>query len=163
MNLVQRIEHRILMVRGEKVMMDSDLAMLYGVSVKALKQAVRRNRERFPADFMFELTWEETQAASRSQIVTMKRGENLKYRSYAFTEQGVAMLSSVLRSERAIRVNVEVMRTFVKQRRMMEGHADLVRKIRAMEKKYDARFKAVFDAIGELMEPSRSRIGFHRS
>jgi hypothetical protein len=162
MNLIQEVENRILVVRGEKVIMDTDLAMLYGVSAKALKQAVRRNRERFPADFMFELTWEESRAALRSQIVTIKRGEHLKYRSYAFTEQGVAMLSSVLRSERAIRVNIEIVRTFVRQRKMIETHADLARKINSLERKYDAQFKGVFDAIRELMESSKGRIGFHR-
>ena len=161
MNLVQRVEHRILIVRGENVMLDSDLAVLYGVSAKSIKQAVRRNLDRFPADFMFELTWEEARAASRSQSVTLKRGENIKFRPYAFTEHGVAMLSSVLRSKRAIRVNIEIVRTFVRQRRMMETHADLVRRINSLERKYDARFKAVFDAIRGLMEPARARIGFH--
>jgi len=161
-NLIQKVEHRILTVRGENVMADADLAMLYGVSAKGLKQAVRRNRERFPADFMFELTWDETKAALRSHTVTLKRGGHLKYRPYVFTEQGVAMLSSVLRSERAIRANIEIMRIFVRQRRMMETHAELVRKIRAMEKKYDERFRVVFDAIRDLMEPLKAPIGFHR-
>ena len=163
MNLIERVEHRILLFRGEKVMMDSDLAGLYGVSVKSLKQAVRRNPERFPADFMFELTWLETRAALRSQSVTLKRGRHQKFRPYVFTEQGVAMLSSVLRSERAIRVNIEIMRIFVKHRKMVESHAGLVRKINALERKYDEQFRAVFDAIRELMQPVKPRIGFQRS
>jgi len=162
MNLIQKVENRILMIRGEKVMMDADLARLYGVSAKSLKQAVRRNQERFPADFMFELTWEETRTALRSQIVTLKRGQHHKYRPYAFTEHGVAMLSSVLRSERAIRVNIEIIRIFVKQRRMVESHAGLVRKINALQRKYDEQFRVVFDAIRELMQPLKPRIGFQR-
>ena len=162
MNLLHRIETRILMVRGERVMMDVDLAALYRVGTKALKQAVRRNRERFPADFMFELTWEEAGTGPRSQSVTLNRGGNLKFRPYAFTEQGVAMLSSVLRSERAIRVNIEIMRTFVKQRRMMESHMGLARKINALERRYDEQFRVVFDAIRGLMQPPKPPIGFHR-
>ncbi len=160
---IERITRAILLIRGHKVMLDTDLAELYDVETKALNQAVKRNRGRFPADFMFQLTWEEAEK-SRSQIVTLKLGENVKYRPYAFTEQGVAMLSSVLRSERAVLVNIEIMRAFVQLRQMLSSHADLARKLAALEKKYDAQFKIVFDAIRELTappEPARKRrIGF---
>jgi hypothetical protein len=174
----ERIERAILLVRGHKVMLDSDLASLYGVETKTLNQAVRRNLDRFPDDFMFQLNWEETEIwrsqfvtlnpdegkPSRSQSVTLKRGQNPKYRPYAFTEQGVAMLSSVLRSPRAVAVNVEIMRAFVRLRGMLGSHADLARKLDALERKYDAQFKVVFDAIRQLMAPLaplRKPIGFH--
>lgn len=162
---VERITRAIVLIRGQKVMLDEALAALYEVEVKALNQAVRRNAERFPADFMFQLTAEEA-ALLRSQIVTLKtgRGRHRKYRPYAFTEQGVAMLSSVLHSRRAVRVNVEIMRAFVRLRQMLETHADLARKLAALEKKYDTQFKVVFDAIRELMAPPepkpKRRIGF---
>jgi len=160
---VERITRSILLIRGQKVMLDTDLAELYDVGTKALNQAVKRNRGRFPGDFMFQLTWEEAENP-RSQIVTLKPGENIKYRPYAFTEQGVAMLSSVLRSARAVRVNIEIMRAFVQLRQMLSSNADLARKLAALEKKYDAQFKVVFDAIRELTappEPSKKRrIGF---
>ncbi len=151
---VERIESRIFLIRGEKVMLDEDLAALYEVEVKALNQAVRRNMERFPGDFMFQLATEEA-ARLRSQTVTLEtgRGKYRKYLPYAFTEQGVAMLSSVLRSSRAVQVNIEIMRAFVRFRQMMTTHADLERKLAALEKKYDAQFKAVFDAIRALMKP----------
>ena len=160
---LERITRAILLIRGQKVMLDTDLAELYDVGTKALNQAVKRNRGRFPGDFMFQLTWEEVENP-RSQIVTLKPGENIKYRPYAFTEQGVAMLSSVLRSERAVRVNIEIMRAFVQLRQLLSSHADLARKLAALEKKYDAQFKVVFDAIRELMTPleppKKRRIGF---
>ena len=135
-----------------------DLASLYGVSTKALKQAVRRNSERFPADFMLQLRWEEIEGL-RSQIVTLetpgpvrdRRGAHVKYPPYAFTEQGVAMLSSVLRSKRAVQVNIEIMRAFVRLRALLASNADLARKLAALEKKYDAQLRVVFDAIRELM------------
>ena len=158
----ERIERSIHLVRGHRVILDRDLAALYGVTVKVLNQAVKRNLDRFPDDFMFQLSWEDVQA-SRSQIVTLKRGRNVKYRPYAFTEQGVAMLSSVLRSPRAVQVNIEIVRAFVRLRRWLGGHATLARKIDALERKYDARFKVVFEAIRKLMEPPptpRRRIGF---
>jgi Arc/MetJ-type ribon-helix-helix transcriptional regulator len=136
-------------------MVDADLAALYGVQTKALIQAVKRNRNRFPADFMFELTAEED-ARLRSQTVTSKPGRGgRRTRPYAFTEQGVAMLSSVLRSERAVVVNVEIMRAFVRLRAMLAGHEDLARKLAALERKYDAQFKVVFDAIRDSV-PSPS-------
>jgi len=159
----------ILFVRGEKVLLDTDLAALYGVQARALNQAVKRNRERFPDDFLFQLTREEADGLlrSRSQTVTLKRGQNIKYLPYAFTEQGVAMLSSVLRSPRAVEVNIAIMRTFVQLRRLMDSNRDLARKIEAIEKKYDEQFAVVFDAIKQLIaedegrkaQPKR-RIGF---
>jgi uncharacterized protein YjcR len=143
-------------------MLDRDLAELYGVEVKQLKRQVKRNQDRFPADFMFELSREEYNALRR-QFGTFKRGEHSKYLPYAFTEQGVSMLSSVLRSTRAVQVNIEIMRAFVRLRELMATHKDLVRRLNAMEKKYDAQFKVVFDAIRELMTPPESKkrkIGF---
>ena len=162
---IERVEQRILEVRGHKVMLDAHLATLYGVPTKVLNQAVKRNRKRFPSDFMFQLSAEES-LALRSQIVTLERGRgrHRKYLPYAFTEQGVAMLSSVLKSERAIRVNVEITRAFVRLRAMAVSYKDLARKVEALERKYDAQFKAVFDAIRELAkppEPRRRAIGFH--
>lgn len=162
--LADRVTSAILLLRGEKVMLDADLASLYGVEIRALNQAVRRNIERFPKDFLLQLTVEEA-ALLRSQDVTLKagRGQHRKYRPYAFTELGVAMLSSVLRSPRAIAVNIEIMRAFVRLRRILATHEDLARKMVALEKKYNAQFKVVFDAIRELMAPpipSKRRIGF---
>lgn len=160
-----RVEQRIFLLRGQKVMLSPHLAELYGVEPKVLLQAVRRNFERFPADFMFQLTRQEV-ARLRSQIVTLKklgRGQHIKYSPYAFTEQGVAMLSSVLRSKRAIQVNVEIMRSFVRLRQLLATHTDLAAKLEELEKKHDAQFKIVFDAIRQLMsEPVRPRkqIGF---
>jgi ORF6N domain-containing protein len=162
---IERITQAILLIRGHKVMLDADLAQLYGVETKALNRAVRRNIGRFPGDFMFQLTPGEAERL-RYQIGTLKtgRGQHRKYRPYAFTEQGVAMLSSVLHSERAVRVNIEIMRAFVQLRQMLSSHADLARKLEALEEKYDAQFKVVFDAIRELMAPpepaARRRIGF---
>ena len=161
----ERIETKILLIRRQKVMLDTDLAAMYGVSVKVLNQAVKRNIERFPEDFMFQLTPEEA-VRLRSQIVTLEtgRGHYRKYLPYAFTEQGVAMLSSVLHSPRAILVNIEIVRAFVRLRQILASHADLARKLDALEKKYDAQFKVVFDAIRELMSPPdkkrRRLIGF---
>jgi phage regulator Rha-like protein len=153
------------LIRGLRVMLSQHLAELYEVEPRALNQAVKRNIERFPEDFMFQLTEEEA-ALLRSQTVTLKtgRGQHSKYLPYAFTEQGVAMLSSVLHSERAIQVNIEIMRTFVRLRQMLATNAELSRKLVALEKKYDARFKAVFEAIHELMSPPENKkkrpIGF---
>ena len=159
----------ILVLRGEKVLLSEHLAELYSLPVKVLNQAVKRNIDRFPEDFMFQLTRDEAETIlrSRSQIVTLKRGQNIKYLPYAFTEQGVAMLSSVLRSPRAVEVNIAIMRTFVQLRRLMDSNRDLARKIEAMEKKYDEQFAVVFDAIKQLIiedearkaQPKR-RIGF---
>jgi hypothetical protein len=143
-------------------MLDRDLAMLYGVETRALNQAVKRNRERFPDDFMFELTREEIRNISQSVICSsaMKHAKNV----YAFTEQGVAMLSGVLNSPRAIQVNIAIMRAFVQLRIILSTHADLARKLEALENKYDSQFRAVFDAIRQLMTPAkttRKQIGFH--
>lgn len=183
----------VIFARGEKVMLDSDLAMLYGVETGTLNRAVKRNIDRFPADFMFRLTDDEadalrcqigiskstpsendssqsvTSSALRSQSVISKdpRGGR-RYRPYAFTEQGVAMLSSVLRSPRAVQVNIAIMRTFVQLRRLMDSNRDLARKIEAMEEKYDEQFAVVFDAIKQLITEDEARkdqpkrgIGFH--
>ena len=181
----ENIAQLVLFIRGEKIILDRDLASLYGVTTKALNQAVKRNAPRFPADFMFQLTKSEYEgsrsqfgttsnrsqsaakagaASSRSQSVTLKRGQNIKYFPYAFTEQGVAMLSSVLRSPRAVEVNIAIMRTFVQLRRLMETNRDLAQKIETLEKKYDQQFAVVFAAIKELITPPppvRKQIGFH--
>jgi hypothetical protein len=175
---VERIEQSILLIRGQKVMLDNDLASLYEVENKKLLQAVKRNAERFPDDFMFQLTWEESdilkshtarvspqEGALRSQIVTLKPGKHRKYRPYVFTEQGVAMLSSVLRSPQAVAVNIEIMRAFVRLRQMLFSHAELARKLEKLENKYDGQFKIVFDALRQLMQPPPEKpkrpIGFH--
>ncbi len=159
----QRVMQAILLVRGEKVILDADLAKLYGVETKVLLQAVKRNLERFPQDFMFQLSEEEFKIL-RSQFVTSSQWGGRRYLPFAFTEQGVAMLSSVLRSRRAVLVNIEIMRAFVRVRQMLASHAALARKLDALEKKYDAQFRVVFDAIRELMappQPNRKRaIGF---
>ncbi len=156
------IEKRIFLIRGHKVMLDFHIAELYGVETKALKRAVKRNRDRFPIDFCFELTSEEFQHL-RYQLGTSRWG-GARYSPYAFTEQGVAMLSSVLQSKRAIQVNIEIMRAFVKLREILASHKDLARKLEELEKKYDSQFRVVFDAIRQLMEPPekpRREIGFH--
>ena len=148
-------------------MFDADLAALYGVEVRTLNQAVKRNAARFPSDFMFRLSWDEAER-SRSQIVTLNgagaRGRNIKYRPQAFAEQGVAMLSSVLKSGRAVRVNVEIMRAFVRLRDLIGHNRDLAKRLDALESKYDSQFKVVFDAIRGLMAPPqpvpKRRIGF---
>lgn len=160
---VDQIERAILFVRDEKVMLDTDLAEIYGVPTKALVQAIKRNGARFPADFMFRLTLREVMSL-RSHSVTSSLGRHggRRYLPYAFTEQGIAMLSSVLRSERAIQVNIAIMRTFVRLRRILSSHPDLARKLDALERKYDAQFRVVFDAI-RAMEPEprpARRIGF---
>jgi hypothetical protein len=153
----ERIERSILLIRGQKVMLDRDLAELYGVETRVLNQAVRRNIRRFPPDFMFQLSPEEF-AQRRSQIVMSKRERmGLRRRPFAFTEQGVAMVSSVLNSDRAIAVNIAIMRAFVRLHELMATHKELARKIEELERKSDAQFKAVFDAIRELCNPRRSR------
>jgi hypothetical protein len=161
----ERIEKAIILLRGQKVLLDRDLAALYGITTKALKQAVKRNSDRFPDDFMFILNPKEF-TEWRSQFVTSNADRmGLRHAPMAFTEQGVAMLSSVLNSPRAIQVNIAIMRAFVNLRRMLATHADLARKLAEMEKKYDRQFAVVFDAIRQLMEPPeeppRKRIGFH--
>jgi len=162
--LLRKVERRILLLRRQNVILDFDLAELYGVETRSLKQAVRRNRDRFPADFMFELSAAESKSLV-SQTVIPTRGKLGGAAPMAFTEQGVAMLSSVLRSPRAVQVNIAIMRAFVRLREMLMSNADLARKLLALEDKYDIQFKIVFDAIRELMEgppPSpKPRIGFN--
>jgi hypothetical protein len=163
----QRIESRIYLIRGQKVMLSNDLAELYGVPAKRLNQAVARNAARFPHDFMFRLTMKEA-GNSRSQIVTLKRGMNLKYLPYAFTEQGVAMLSAVLHSPTAVAVSIEIMRVFVRLRRLLASHEGLRRKLADLERKlldHDGKFAVVFDAIRRLVDepdpPPKPPIGYH--
>ena len=161
--VVGTIERSILAIRGERVMLSIDLAILYEVEVRSLVQAVARNGSRFPEDFMFQLTPEEW-AILKSQTVISSWGGSRRARPYAFTEQGVAMLSSVLRSPRAVAVNVEIMRAFVRLRQLLSTHADLARKLEELEQKYDGQFRGVFDAIRQLMtpppDPPPKRIGF---
>jgi len=160
------IQSKILVLRGHKVMLDRDLAALYGVKTKVLNQAVARNKARFPEDFMFQLTVEELENW-RSQFVTSNSGlkRGLRWRPYAFTENGVAMLSSVLKSKRAVEVNIQIMRTFTKLRELLSTHADLRRKLEEIEKRYDYQFKVVFDAIKSLIAdpPPVKKIGFRPS
>jgi len=159
----ETIESKIFFLRGKRVMLDRDLAILYGVETRALNQAVRRNMRRFPEDFMFQLTKEEMESWKSQIVISNREKMGLRRRPYAFTEQGVAMLSSVLNSDRAIQVNIQIMRTFTKLREMLMAHKDLKRKIEDMEKKYDYQFKIVFDAIKQLLEPPtepKSKIGF---
>jgi len=160
---IKIIENRILLIRGKKMMLDRDLAELYGVETRVLKQAVRRNIKRFPGDFMFVLSKQEF-TNWRSQFVTSNNDKmGLRYPPMAFTEQGVAMLSSVINSERAIEVNIQIMRAFIKLREMLATHKDLARKLSTLEKKYDEQFRVVFDAIRALMteeEKPERKIGF---
>lgn len=169
----ESVESSIFLIRSQKVILDRTLAKLYGVSTKVLNQAVKRNPERFPPDFMFQLTMEEAKAldeqskskALRSQFVTLKagRGKHAKYHPYAFTEHGILMLSSVLKTERAVRVNIEIMRTFVRLREILASNAELNRRLDALERTYDGQFEIVFEAIRQLMRPEpplQKPIGF---
>jgi len=160
----ERIERVILLIRRQKVLLDNDLASPYGVETKKLIQAVKRNIGRFPEDFMFQLNGEEFDIL-RSQSVTSSSWGGRRHAPYAFTEQGVAMLSSVLRSPRAVAVNIEIMRAFVRLRQMLFSHAELARKVDSLEKEYDSQFKVVFDALRQLMQPPPEKpkrpIGFH--
>jgi hypothetical protein len=149
---VEHVERVILVLRGQRVILDIDLAAMYGVEPRALNQAVKRNLERFPEDFMFQLSADE-RSDLRSQTVISRSWGGRRHLPYAFTEQGVAMLSSVLRSARAVQVNIEIMRAFVRLRQLLQSNADLAKKLAALEKKYDAQSRVVFDAIRELMEP----------
>lgn len=156
------IEQKIYLIRDQKVMLDFDLAKLYEVPIRQLNQAVKRNKKRFPSDFAFKLTWDET-TGLRSQIVILKDKDHLKYRPYAFTEQGVAMLSSVLNSDRAVQVNIQIIRTFIKLRQLLGTHKELLNRIDQMEKKYDRSFRIVFDILRELQNPpekNHRQIGF---
>ncbi|HET6975127.1 MAG TPA: ORF6N domain-containing protein [Pyrinomonadaceae bacterium] len=164
------IEDTITLIRGKRVILDHDLAKLYAVTTKVLNQAVKRNRDRFPEDFMFQLTKTETeererQKRLRSQIVTLKnlRGTHRKYQPYAFTEHGILMLSSVLKSERAIQVNIQIMRTFVRLRQMLLSNETLIERLDRLEEDYDEQFRTVFSTIRQLMKPppvKRKPIGF---
>ncbi|MBA4373896.1 MAG: DNA-binding protein [Thermodesulfovibrio sp.] len=162
---VEIIEKKIYLIRGHKVMLDKDLSALYQVPTRRLNEQIKRNLTRFPVDFMFQLSAEEAENL-RSQIATSSSGHGgRRYLPYVFTEQGVAMLSSVLNSERAVQVNIAIMRTFVKLRQMLASNAELARKLASLEKKYDSQFKMVFDAIRELMAPpevKKRKIGFKR-
>lgn len=170
--LKNRIDGTIRLYRGQRVILDMDIANLYGVPVAQLNQAVKRNRARFPRDFMFQVTKEEITAhrsmdddanLKSQSVISSARWGGRRSLPYAFTEEGVAMLSSVLRSPRAIHVNIEIMRAFVRLRGMLGVHADLARKIEALEQKYDRQFKGVFDAIRRLMTPVAAKgrpIGF---
>lgn len=159
------IYQRILFVRDKKVMRDHDLARLYGVTTGNLNKAVKRNIDRFPRDFMFRLNTKEYESL-RFQFGILERGEHSKYLPYAFTEQGVAMLSSVLKSKRAVQVNIAIMRTFVRLREILSTHKKLARKLQELEQRYDGQFKVVFNAIRQLMaptpEPDKPKIGFQR-
>ena len=175
----ERIEGIVLLLRGQKVILDFHLAELYGVEARSLNQAVKRNSGRFPEDFMFRLSTEESRLIMRSQIappsrnssqfvMSSKKHRGLSYRPYAFTEQGVAMLSSVLRGPRAVRVNIEIMRAFVRLRQWLASNAELSGRLNALEKRYDRKFRIVFEAIRQLMSeedaekyPEHREIGFH--
>jgi len=162
---VEIIERKIYLIRGHKVMLDRDLATLYSVETRALNQAVKRNLNRFPEDFMFQLTQAEMENWKSQIVISSKDKMGLRKAPYAFTENGVAMLSSVLGSERAVEVNIQIMRTFTRLREMLLTHKDLQLKIEDMEKKYDQQFKVVFDAIRQLIaheEPKKKKIGFRR-
>jgi len=160
---VERIEQRVLLLRGQKVMLGSDLAQLYGIEPKALMQAVKRNADRFPSDFMFQLTPEEARR-SKFRMATQKHGPDAKSLPYAFTEPGVVMLSGVLRGKRAARVSVEIIRTFVRMRQLLESHPDFAEKLEELEEKSDPQFRIVFDAIRHLVSPPsvtpREPLGF---
>ncbi|MEW5842226.1 MAG: ORF6N domain-containing protein [Bacteroidota bacterium] len=157
-----RVVSLIRFIRGQKVILDSDIAQLYGVETKRLKEAVRRNIERFPNDFMFQINKKE-HTFLRSQIASLKRGQHSKYLPFAFTEQGVAMLSSILNSPKAIKVNIEIMRAFVGLRKLIDANKELLARIEKLEEKYDGKFQIVFEAIKELMkedEKPKNKIGF---
>jgi DNA-binding PadR family transcriptional regulator len=159
----ENLAQLVFFVRGEKVMLDADLARLYGVTTGNLNKAVKRNQARFPGDFMFQLNDKETENLIFQSGRSRGRGGR-RHQPYAFTEQGVAMLSSVLNSERAVQVNIAIMRTFVQLRRLMDSNRELARKIEALEKKYDEKFAEVFAAIKQLIAepaPTRKQIGFH--
>jgi len=163
--LIESIQRKIIVIRGEKVMIDSDLAELYGIETKQLKRTVRRNLSRFPSDFMFELTLQEYKSL-RSQFGALKRGTHAKYLPMAFTEQGVAMLSSVLNSDRAVEVNIAIMRAFVQIRKISSSQNQLSRKLQEIEARledHDESIDAIFEAILQLIEPiekPKKQIGF---
>ena len=158
-----QIEQTILVIRGHRVMLDADLAELYGVSAGRLNEAIKRNEDRFPSDFMFQLTKPEFEHLKSQIAISSSRWGGRRHQPYAFTEQGVAMLSSVLNSERAVQVNIEIMRAFVRLRQLIASNKELAKRLDELEQKYDSQFKVVFDAIRELMTPlppTSPRIGF---
>ncbi len=158
----EKVERKIFLIRGKKIMLDRDLADLYNVKPIALRQQVKRNKDHFPPDFIFKLTKKEVEEMVSQNVIPSKQSLG-GYLPYAFTEQGVAMLSSVLRSKRAVYVNIQIMRTFTKLREMIETNKDLKKKIEDLEKKYDNQFQIVFDAIKKLIEPEvkpKRRVGF---
>ena len=163
---IETIENKIFLIRGKRVMLDKDLAELYGVTTKRLNEQVKRNKYRFPEDFMFQLTKEEAHSL-RSQFATLKQGQNIKYLPYVFTEQGVAMLSSVLNSKKAILVNIQIMRIFTKLKEIIASHKELTHKLNQLEnkiEKHDSEIKSIFEAIRQLMLPldkPKKRIGFY--
>jgi len=166
---VEKITSKIYLIRNEKVLLDADLAELYGVETRVLKQAVRRNEDRFPEDFMFQFSMEEWKSL-RSQTVTLKRGQHSKYPPYAFTEQGVAMLSSVLKSKQAIQVNIAIMRAFVQMRKFLQSHEELAAQLKKLEKETTEKFteqgkqiQVIFEAIKQLIiekQKPKKQIGF---
>lgn len=159
----ERIEHSILLLRGHKVLLDNSLAALYAVETRALIQAVQRNKDRFPSDFMFQLTSREFNNLKSQTVISSSNWGGRRSAPYAFTEQGVAMLSSILRSQRAVRVNIEIMRAFVRLRQLLSTNQELAKRLDELEKKYDDQFREVFDAIRELMAPPdhpKRRLGF---
>lgn len=162
---VERIERAIYLIRGEKVMLDRDLSALYGVETRALKQAVRRNIDRFPKDFMFVLNATEFRNWRSQFVISNSERQGLRYPPMAFTEHGILMLSSVLNSKRAIQVNIEIMRAFVRLRQLLASNVEFSTRLDELESKYDRQFKVVFDALRQIMTPTRakqSRIGFRR-
>jgi len=165
---MERVQERILLIRGQRVILDRDLAELYGVSTKRLNEQVRRNAERFPADFMFRLTQQEAERLNRSQFATgSQKHRDPRFQPFAFTEHGAIMAANVLNSRRAVTMSVNVVRAFVRLRQMLASHKELARRLEELELRYDAQFKVVFDAIRELMdqqsapEPEEPKIGFH--
>ncbi|MBU0579918.1 MAG: ORF6N domain-containing protein [Candidatus Margulisbacteria bacterium] len=163
---IERIEKKIYLIRGKKIMLDRDLAYLYGVETRTLNQAVRRNIKRFPLDFMFQLTTSEMKNWISQIVISNKEKMGLRRKPLAFTEQGIAMLSSVLNSEKAIAINIQIMRTFTHLRELLTTHQELRKKIEDLESKYDHQFKIVFDVIKKLLEPEpkpKTQIGFIKS
>jgi hypothetical protein len=162
---IERVENAILLIRGEKVILDTDLAALYDVETRSLLQAVKRNRERFPSDFMFQLTRKEFESLRSQSVISKGRGGR-RYLPYAFTEHGAIMAANVLSSKGAVQASVQVVRAFIRLRQMLASNAELAHKLSEIERKYDAQFKVVFDAIRQLMtppEPQRKQIGFAKT
>ena len=162
------IQHKIYTIRNQKVLLDFDLALLYAVETRVLKQAVRRNLKRFPADFMFELTREEYNSLRSQTVILEGKGKHSKYVPFAFTEQGISMLSSILRSDAAIHINISIIRAFVQLRKLVLSHSEISQKLIEIEKKYDTQFKSIYEALDyllkkdkkELQQKERNKIGY---